>query len=264
MASSEWPPRQALRALCERAGEAILAVRETGDWEQREKADASPVTAADQAAHACLMAGLAALTPEVPVLSEEAVVPWEERRGWTCYWLVDPLDGTREFIEGYDDFTVNLALVEAGRVRYGVVHAPVAGTTWEGGEGLGAWRWQAGRGQAIAVAPQWPPRGVASRAHLDSRTQAWLRRFPEARLVRCGSSVKFCRIAEGAADLYPRFAPTSEWDTAAAQAVLEGAGGAVLDARTLMPLRYNAGESLRNPDFIACADALGPWREMAK
>lgn len=261
MASSEWPPRHALRTLCERAGEAILAVREHGDWDARQKADASPVTAADRAAHDCLMAGLATLTPEIPVLSEEAVVPWSRRRGWTRFWLVDPLDGTREFIEGFDDFTVNVALVEAGVARYGVVHAPVSGTTWEGGPGLGAWRWQAGHGEAIRVAPQWPPRVVASRAHLDGRTQAWVARFPEARLLRCGSSVKFCRIAEGAADLYPRFAPTSEWDTAAAQAVLEGAGGAVLEARTLAPLRYHRGESLRNPDFIACAEPQGRWRE---
>ncbi|WP_355662180.1 3'(2'),5'-bisphosphate nucleotidase CysQ [Halomonas salifodinae] len=264
MTSSEWLPRSRLRALCAQAGEAILAVRARGDWEQRQKADASPVTAADRAAHDCLVAGLASLTPEVPVLSEEAVVPWEVRRRWTRYWLVDPLDGTREFIEGYDDFTVNLALVEAGRVRYGVVHAPVTGTTWEGGLGLGAWRWQAGHGEVIRVAPQWPPRVVASRAHLDAHTEAWLRRFPEARLLRYGSSVKFCRIAEGAADLYPRFAPTSEWDTAAAQGVLEGAGGAVLEARTLAPLGYNRGESLRNPDFIACGDPQGRWREMAE
>ncbi|GEK45962.1 3'(2'),5'-bisphosphate nucleotidase CysQ [Bisbaumannia pacifica] len=261
MASSEWLPRAALRELCVRAGEAILAVRAGGDWAAREKADASPVTAADQAAHDVLMAGLAALTPEVPVLSEEAVVPWTTRRHWTRYWLVDPLDGTREFIDGFDDFTVNLALVEAGRTRYGLVHAPVTGTTWEGGSALGAWRWQGDRAEAITVASRWPPRVVASRAHLDERTRAWLAGFPEASLLRYGSSVKFCRIAEGEADLYPRFAPTSEWDTAAAQAVLEGAGGAVLVADTLLPLTYNGGESLRNPAFVACAEAQGRWRK---
>lgn len=239
--------------LCEEAGRGILAVREMG-FRIETKDDASPVTAADRAAHACLLAGLSARS-SLPILSEEGrEVPWSQRRRWRCYWLVDPLDGTREFVDGLDDYTVNVALLEEGAVRLGLVHAPAQGVSWAGGAGLGAWRWSGGRCTAIGVCPERPPRILASRAHLDEATRAWLANYPEARLRRCGSSVKFCRIAEGGADLYPRFGPTCEWDTAAGQGVLEGAGGAVVSLDTGQPLRYNRGESLINGAFVACAD----------
>lgn len=246
------PDRTALRKLCESAGRAILEVREKPPVVAT-KSDGSPVTAADMAAHRCLTAGLPSLL-DVPVLSEEqASIPWSERSGWRRYWLVDPLDGTREFVDGFDDFTVNVALIEDGSVVFGMVHAPVRGTTWAGGDGIGAWRWSGGRCRPLAVHIERPPRILASRAHLDAQTQAWLSRYPEASLERCGSSVKFCRIAEGGADLYPRFGPTCEWDTAAGQGVLEGAGGALLDLSTGKPLRYNTGESLLNGPFLACS-----------
>ncbi|MFQ3787519.1 3'(2'),5'-bisphosphate nucleotidase CysQ [Halomonas sp. A29] len=242
-----------LRELCETAGRDILAVRGIRH-EVDYKGDGSPVTAADMAAHRRLAEGLPRLL-DIPLLSEEqASISWVERSAWQRYWLVDPLDGTREFVDGFDDFTVNVALVEAGRVVLGVVHAPALGLTWAGGRGLGAWRWSDDECRALAVHAERPPRMLASRAHLDERTQAWLARFPEAELVRCGSSVKFCRIAEGGADLYPRFGPTCEWDTAAGQGVLEGAGGAVIEMHSRLPLRYNCRESLVNGAFLACSD----------
>ena len=256
--SDTQPDLETLVCLCEEAGRAILAVREAG-FRVDAKEDASPVTAADLAAHEILVAGLAAGST-LPILSEEGrEVPWEARREWQRFWLIDPLDGTREFVDGFDDFTVNVALVEAGRPVLGVVHVPASGTSWAGVLGQGAWRWQAGRREPIGVAPRWPPRVLASRAHLDPVTRAWIAAIPGAQLERCGSSVKFCRIAEGHADLYPRFSPTCEWDTAAGQAVLEAAGGVVLAADSLAALRCQQGESLVNGHFIACATPA--WRE---
>lgn len=256
-----WTPMtddlEPLRCLCEQAGQAILAVRRRG-FDIEAKADASPVTEADRLAHAILAEGLASLSG-LPLLSEEGrEVPWVERRAWSKFWLVDPLDGTREFVDGFDDFTVNVALVERGRPLLGVVHAPASGTSWAGVVGRGAWRWQGGERAEIRVAPCWPPRVLASRAHLDPASRALVAAIPEAQLLRCGSSVKFCRIAEGSADLYPRFAPTCEWDTAAGQAVLEAAGGAVFAVPALEPLRCQQGESLINGHFIACAEP--GWR----
>lgn len=247
------PDCETLRTLCERAGDAILAVRREG-WHTHRKADGSPVTEADLAAHRCLADGLPALL-DVPLLSEEqAAIAWSERRRWRCYWLVDPLDGTREFVDGYDDYTVNVALVEEGAVRLGLVHAPALGESWAGAAGLGAWHWVGGTRTPIVVRPERPTRILASRSHLDEATREWLAGYPEASLRRCGSSVKFCRIAEGQADFYPRFGPTCEWDTAAGQGVLEGAGGAVISLSTGRPLRYNAANSLFNGAFVAVAD----------
>ncbi len=252
-AVSLLPDGRALRELCEAAGRDILRVRERR-YEMVGKADGSPVTEADMAAHRRLVRGLPRLL-DIPVLSEEqADIAWAERSGWHRYWLVDPLDGTREFVDGFDDFTVNVALIEQGVVRLGVVHAPALATTWMGGKGIGAWRWHENRCRELVVRVERPPRILVSRAHLDAQTQAWLARFPEATLERCGSSVKFCRIAEGRADLYPRFGPTCEWDTAAGQAVLVGAGGAVVEPHSGHALRYNRGESLINGPFIACSD----------
>lgn len=252
------PDLTQLIGLCEQAGRAILTVREAG-FRVDAKADASPVTAADLAANEILVAGLGACST-LPILSEEGpAVSWRERRQWRRFWLIDPLDGTREFVDGFNDFTVNVALVEEGRPALGVVHAPASGISWAGTVGKGAWRWQEGEPRAIRVAPRWPPRLLASRAHLDATTRDWISAIPGTQLERCGSSIKFCRIAEGKADLYPRFSPTCEWDTAAGQAVLEAAGGAVLAAETLEPLRCQQGESLLNGHFIACAS--GAWRD---
>ncbi|MES2817397.1 MAG: 3'(2'),5'-bisphosphate nucleotidase CysQ [Pseudomonadota bacterium] len=230
------------------------------------KADASPVTVADMAAHHLLVAGLLALDPGIPVLSEEAAdIPLSERAAWTRWWVVDPLDGTKEFIAGSEEFTVNVALVEHGRVLFGVVGIPATGRCYYGGAGLGAWRAEAS-GATCAIAVRLAPAEaftlVASRRHSSPAQERLLagltERFGDLSLASVGSSLKFCLLAEGAADCYPRLAPTCQWDTAAAQGVLEGAGGEVLDIRGA-PLTYEARESFLNPHFLALP-AAAAWR----
>lgn len=251
--------------LVREAGEATLPHWRAG-VEVTEKADASPVTAADLAAHHILNDGLQALEPNIPVLSEEAAnIALSERSQWTRWWLVDPLDGTKEFIAGSEEFTVNVALIEKGEVVFGVVGMPVNGNCFYGGSGLGAWREDAqGEAQAIhvRVAPVSAFTVVASRRHSSPEQESLLTGLAEQvgdlQLVSVGSSLKFCQLAEGLADCYPRLAPTSQWDTAAAQGVLEGAGGEVL---TLQgdALTYEARESLLNPFFLALP-ASAQWR----
>ncbi|BAU77098.1 3'(2'),5'-bisphosphate nucleotidase CysQ [Metapseudomonas furukawaii] len=251
--------------LVRQAGAAILPYWRS-DLAVTEKADASPVTAADLAAHQVLAVGLAALDPTIPVLSEEAAdIPLSERAGWQRWWLVDPLDGTKEFIAGSEEFTVNVALVEDGRVVFGVVGMPVTGRCYFGGAGLGAWRAEArGEAQAISVriAPDEAFTLVASKRHSSPAQERLLaglgERFGDLQLANIGSSLKFCLLAEGAADCYPRLAPTSQWDTAAAQGVLEGAGGEVLDLAG-EPLAYEAREGFLNPSFLALPVAA-EWR----
>jgi len=267
--------REPAIALAEAAGRAILAVY-GADFAVAAKQDHSPLTAADLAAHAVLIEGLQALTPDIPVLSEEAAeIPWATRRTWSRLWLVDPLDGTREFVKKNGEFCVCLALVEDGVPLLGVVHAPVAGVTWSALRGHGAWRRETGAGEAL-LAPRPPPtaasvggvdpskpkpvlRVAASRSHRDARTDALLARLPDALPVAMGSAIKFGLLAEGRLDFYPRFAPTSEWDTAAGQCLVEAVGGAVLGLDG-EPLRYNQRPGLINADFIALADPTLPWR----
>ncbi|MDR0279638.1 MAG: 3'(2'),5'-bisphosphate nucleotidase CysQ [Paucimonas sp.] len=253
--------------LARRAGTAILPFWRAG-VEVVTKADESPVTAADLAAHKVIAEGLKALAPEIPVLSEEDCdIPLEQRQAWQRWWLVDPLDGTKEFIAGTDEFTVNIALIEQGRVVFGVVAMPVNGRCYYGGQGIGAWRAEAdGSAEPIQVRLA-PPAGesftvVASRRHSSPEQERLLAGLGEAlgelELANIGSSLKFCLLAEGAADCYPRLAPTSQWDTAAAQGVLEGAGGEVLglDGEAFV---YPVRESLRNPFFLGLP-AAAPWR----
>ncbi|WXL28053.1 3'(2'),5'-bisphosphate nucleotidase CysQ [Ectopseudomonas mendocina] len=255
----------ALVALVREAGAAILPFWRA-DVEVLEKADASPVTAADMAAHHILDAGLRALLPDVPVLSEEAAdITLGERQQWQRWWLVDPLDGTKEFISGSDEFTVNIALIEQGRVVFGVVGVPATGRCYYGGAGLGAFVCEAaGEPQAILVreAPAEAFTLVASKRHSSPQQESLLQglaeRFGELKLANIGSSLKFCLLAEGQADCYPRLAPTSQWDTAAAQGVLEGAGGEVLTLQG-ETLTYEARESLLNPYFLALP-ASAAWR----
>ncbi|WP_017901582.1 3'(2'),5'-bisphosphate nucleotidase CysQ [Pseudomonas asplenii] len=253
--------------LARRAGEAILPFWRA-DVEVMDKADASPVTAADLAAHHLIVAGLTALAPDVPVLSEEdADIPREVRAGWQRWWLVDPLDGTKEFISGSEEFTVNIALIEQGRVVFGVVSMPTSGRCYFGGRGLGAWRADSGLApEPIRVRTQPPADGsftvVASRRHSSPEQEQLLSGLSaslgELELANIGSSLKFCLLAEGAADFYPRLAPTSQWDTAAAQGVLEGAGGEVLELGGER-FSYPARESLLNPFFLALPEQA-PWR----
>ena len=230
------------------------------------KADASPVTAADLAAHRVLADGLMQLAPDIPLLSEEdCAIDHAVRRHWSRWWLIDPLDGTKEFIAGSPEFTVNVALVEAGRVVFGVVGVPVREQCYYGGAGLGAWRQDAAGEQPIGVriAPPEAFTVVASRRHSSPAQERLLKglseRFGDLALASVGSSLKFCLLAEGSADCYPRLAPTSQWDTAAAQGVLEGAGGEVVDLRG-QPLAYPAREDYLNPHFLALPQAAG-WRE---
>ncbi|HEY0506254.1 MAG TPA: 3'(2'),5'-bisphosphate nucleotidase CysQ [Lysobacter sp.] len=255
--------REAVIALAHDAASAILGIYDS-EFAVEHKDDDSPLTAADLAAHRCIVDGLARITPDIPVLSEESAheVPTAQRRQWQRLWLVDPLDGTREFVKRNGEFTVNIALIEDGVAVFGVVQAPVTGVAWHGGATLGAFRREGERQTPLRTrAPATAPlRVAASRSHRDARTQAFIDRMGEVEPIGLGSSLKFCRIADGELDVYPRFGPTSEWDTAAAQCVLEGAGGAVLDPRG-RPFRYNQRDRILNGDFIALGDPALPWRE---
>lgn len=256
-----------LAEIAKRAGEQILAVYNT-DFDVTTKGDNSPLTQADLAAHREIVAGLRELTPDLPILSEEsAEVPWGERRHWQRYWLVDPLDGTKEFIKKNGEFTVNIALIEKGEPIIGVVHVPVVGTTYLGAEGAGAVMLKSnGNVKAIHVQPSAsePPRVVASRSHRGPDVDAFLENLGEHEIVSMGSSLKLCLIAQGKADVYPRLGPTSEWDTAAAHAVVNAAGGVVVEAATGEPLSYNSKETLLNPYFIVYGDASKNWVSFVK
>ena len=257
--------REGVIAVARAAAAEILAIYQS-EFAVRHKDDRSPLTAADLAAHHCIVDGLRRLTPDIPVLSEESAgITTAQRRGWSTLWLVDPLDGTREFVKRNGEFTVNIALIEHGVTTYGVVQAPVTGALWHGGQRDGAFRRDGeGGDQTLRVrAPATAPlRVAASRSHRDERTALFIERMGEIEPIGLGSSLKFCRLAEGGIDVYPRFGPTSEWDTAAAQAVLEGAGGAVLDLQG-RPFRYNQRDTLLNGEFVALGDTTLPWREWA-
>jgi 3'(2'), 5'-bisphosphate nucleotidase len=245
-----------VEAISVAAGDAILAVYGSDDFQVVTKADASPLTAADTAAHHAIVTRLRARTPEIPILSEESEgIPWSERSGWPRFWLVDPLDGTKEFIKRNGEFTVNIALVEGGVPRLGVVHIPAQATTYVGVAGQGAYK-RVGQGRAEPIATcraRARLRVSVSRSHPSADLDALLERLGECETVPLGSALKLCHVAEGAADFYPRLGPTSEWDIAAAQAVLEAAGGVVVRTDGA-PLRYGTGESLLNPHFFAIGD----------
>ena len=256
-----------LETLIRDAGVAIMAVYQSPDAISVEtKADDSPLTAADRAAHGVIAAGLARLTPEIPLLSEESTLPaFAERQQWTRYWLVDPLDGTKEFISRNGEFTVNIALIDRGEPVLGLVYVPVTGVLYGGVHGQGAWRQDESGRHPIRTRTLTPGKQVtvvASRRHGGELLAPLLarveRQFAAVECVSVGSSLKLSMLAEGAADWYPRLAPTSEWDTAAAQAILEAAGGVVVDEQ-FRPLRYNTRDSVLNPFFHALADPLFDW-----
>ncbi|MEX2495128.1 MAG: 3'(2'),5'-bisphosphate nucleotidase CysQ [Woeseia sp.] len=242
--------------IAARAGAAILQVYAT-DFDVEAKADDSPLTRADMAAQRCILKGLQELTPGLPVISEESGLPdFAERSSWPRYWLVDPLDGTREFVKRNGEFTVNIALIDHHRPLLGIVYVPVTGKTYIGCEGSGAEvRGADDTPRTIRVASESasPVRVVGSRSHRATSLDAFLDKLGEYEMVPVGSSLKLCLVAEGAADLYPRLGPTSEWDTAAAQAVVEQAGGAVLQLDG-KPLSYNRKADILNPHFMV----LGP------
>lgn len=247
--------------LSHRAGAAIMDIYQQ-DFAVQQKADDSPLTQADLASHRILVAGLQALTPDIPCLSEEdADIAYAERKQWQRYWLIDPLDGTREFIKKNGEFTVNVALIDNGVPVLGVVHAPDQQTTWSGAQHTGAFKSQAGAApQPIATAAADPnkPRVLVSKSHRSAQVDALLDKFPDFETLSVGSSLKFCMVAQGSADFYPRLGPTSEWDTGAAHAVLSAAGGRVTQTDG-NDLRYNSKDSLLNPFFLAYGDTRVDW-----
>lgn len=252
------PLGRELAAVARQAGEEILRVYRT-DFSIERKDDASPLTEADRAADTLIRNFLERLDAGIPILSEESqAADWTKRQTWDRLFIVDPLDGTREFVKRNGEFTVNIALVEEGRPILGVVFQPVGSRMYLGVPGLGAWT--AGLdgifhpvSPAVVQTSGIPLRVVTSRSHLNERTASFLaslqQRYGKLETIQAGSSLKFCRVALGEADLYPRLGPTMEWDTAAAQAFVEACGGSVLHMETGASLRYNK-QNLRNPEFI--------------
>jgi len=268
--SSTLPSAQQLVDLAHKAGLAILEVYET-DFEVIDKADDSPLTQADLAAHRVLVAGLAELTPDIPVLSEEEQAPeFAVRKSWQRYWIIDPLDGTKEFVNRNGEFTVNVALIDGHQAVLGVVGVPVQDRVFFGDVNAGVATLFAngkqsplkGRNAVKQIADRGRVTAVASRSHGGERLEAYLDavgvEFGGLDRKPMGSSLKLCTLAEGEADLYPRLGPTSEWDIAAADAVLAAAGGIVVtfDGK---PLQYNTKDSLLNPEFLALGDASYDW-----
>ena len=256
------------------AGSEILDVYNSGQAiDVSKKQDDSPLTDADRRAHLLIVDRLSSLTPDIPLLSEESdAIDYELRKSWQRYWLVDPLDGTKEFINRNGEFTVNIALIENGQSVAGVVYVPVSGISYFGGIGIGAWKQDANqqdsKAQSIVSRPMRESFGVrivASRRHLGEQLNALVGKienhFGKVTLLSMGSSLKMCLLAEGSADIYPRMAPTCEWDTAAAHGILSAAGGEIVDLQ-FRPLRYNSKPELLNPFFIALADRTYPWQQL--
>lgn len=247
--------------IAKQAGRKIMEIYE-GDFSVEHKDDATPLTEADTAAHNIIDSGLGALTPDLPILSEEsAAIPFAVRQGWQRYWLVDPLDGTREFVKRNGEFTVNIALIDDQQPVLGVVYAPVLGVYYYACRGQGAYKrdamnepqrihsrhWQGGR--AVIA---------GSRSHRGTSLESFLANLGDYEMIPMGSALKSCLVAEGKADVYPRLGPTSEWDTAAAQCVVEEAGGRITDT-AMQTLRYNTKDSLLNPYFFACGAGEVDW-----
>ena len=237
--------------VADEASQRVLHIYQS-DFKINYKDDSSPITAADIASHEIIEKGLRRISRDIPVLSEEgADIPWEERRHWRRFWLVDPIDGTKEFTQRTGEFTVNIALIEDGEPVLGVVTVPALKEAYWGVKGEGAHRRdRSGLVQPIRVVEsRQAVRVLASKNHLNDETRSFIEKLGEHEFLQAGSSLKFCRIAEGRADIYPRLGPTSEWDTAAAHAVLVAAGGKV-ETLNGKPLRYGK-ENLQNPHFIA-------------
>lgn len=264
-------------ALAKHAGGEIMAIYSREDFGATQKADDSPLTLADLASHKAILKGLNELTPNIPVLSEEAAdIPYATRSQWSLFWLVDPLDGTKEFIKRNGEFTVNIALVEDGVPILGVVYAPVLDTCYYGAQGAGAFKVsrsgfnptsQGGMlaGEPITVATLTtgqPIKIVASRSHSDERTTALLSKLGDHECISMGSSLKLCLVAEGKAHFYPRLGPTMEWDTAAAHAVVNAAGGIVHDKEG-NELHYNKPD-LHNPEFFVHDNGDGKLNQLIK
>lgn len=241
-----------------KAGEEIMTVY-AQDFSVEIKGDNSPLTLADQKSNGIIINALKELYPDIPIISEETkVMAYDERKDWNAYWLVDPLDGTKEFIKKNGEFTVNIALMEKGEPVLGVVYAPAKKLMWYGAKGEGSFKInEDGSKVALEKGSNWRDlekvNVVGSRSHMSKETEEFVAELKqlgkEVEFVSSGSSLKFCLVAEGKADVYPRLAPTMEWDTAAGHAVVAIAGGKVLNWETKQPLQYNK-ENLLNPFFI--------------
>jgi 3'(2'), 5'-bisphosphate nucleotidase len=243
------------------AGRRIMEIYEQG-FEVEQKADKTPLTEADLAAHQAIMSGLSELTPDLPVLSEESrPTTFAERAAWPRYWLVDPLDGTREFINRNGEFTVNIALIDGHEPVVGVVYAPVVGSLYCAARGKGAFKKsELEEPVQIHVRNHCPGKVViaGSRSHQSPQFKEFLSKLPDYEVISMGSALKSCLVAEGTADIYARLGPTSEWDTAAAQCIVEEAGGQITDTH-MRPLQYNTKEELLNPHFFVFGDASIDW-----
>jgi 3'(2'), 5'-bisphosphate nucleotidase len=256
-----------LRKAAVEAGAAIMEVYQRAKgFDAEYKDDDSPLTEADLAANRILVARLQELTPSVPIMAEESdLPPWSKRKHWRECWVVDPLDGTREFLKRNDEFTVNVGLVRDNKPILGVVYAPALQRWYYAARHEGAWR-QDGKKAPTKLAVKAPEAGrplkvVGSRSHNTPQFDDFVAGLGETETVVMGSSLKICLVADGTADLYPRLGPTSEWDTCAAQAVVEEAGGQLLNFETGEPLTYNARESIINPHFIVCTESDPGWFE---
>jgi 3'(2'), 5'-bisphosphate nucleotidase len=256
-----WQWIEAVIEISHQASRRILDIY-GGKFSIVQKHDYSPVTEADLASHDVIREGLARLTPDIPVLSEEdSRIPFAVRSRWRQYWLVDPLDGTREFIKRNDEFTVNIAFVSDHQSRMGVICVPVSGVCYYAAHGHGAFKQEKGEQARAINTRRWGGRHITvagSRSHVTRRFEAFLAGFHDHEIISKGSSLKSCLVAEGRADVYARFGPTSEWDTAAAQCIVEEAGGRIVDLN-MRPLEYNHKESLLNPEFLVVGDGSHDW-----
>lgn len=257
----------AVIALAKQAGAAILSCYAQPALAVTQKSDHTPVTAADKLAHHIIHTGLSQLNPLYPVLSEEGVeIPYSERQTWETYWLVDPLDGTKEFIAHTDEFTVNIALIHQSQPVLGVVYVPVLDVCYFACRGQAAKKQQGHAAPGVINTIPWSGdvvRVMSSRRHNRERVEQLFAAFPGLQLMPMGSSLKACLIAEGQADVYLRLGLTSEWDTAATQCIVEAAGGQIVDVEG-QPLRYNTKQSLLNPWFLVCGDPSVAWLEKLK
>lgn len=245
------------------AGRVIMEVYDAG-FSVEHKSDHTPVTEADTAANTIIVTHLKELTPHLPILTEEAKpTSYSERKTWPRYWLIDPLDGTREFIKRNGEFTVNIALIDGNESVMGVVYAPVIGVLYYAAKGQGAFKQEStNKPQAIHVREHCPGKAIVAcgRSHPSDEVKIFLENLGEHEIIRVGSALKSCMVAEGKADLYPRLGPTSEWDTAAAQCVVEEAGGAITDTG-MQRLRYNTKDDLLNPHFFVAGDRTIKWSD---
>ncbi len=249
-------------SLAKQAGNQVFNIYQS-DFTVEYKADKSPITVADLASHDCICQGLRHLTPDLSIISEESEpISFQKRRSWEKYWLIDPLDGTKEFLEKNGEFTINIALIEQHKPSLGVIFVPSKNICYFASKGLGAYK-QIGETQPkVMLSRAWKEEqsitAVISRRHGMEELKKFLAQFSSLNLLYCGSALKFCWLAEGLADIYPRFSPTFEWDTAAGQCILKEAGGLVID-NTGQELQYNMSSSLQIANFLAVADKRRHW-----